>query len=226
MRKKTFIPGSYKLFVVWYQNYARKLAEYATLFGFDTATVQQAANDALAAAYGLQIIEIFKHELNERVKFKDMFYDGPLGTVLTIPTMPTLPTAPTVIPIAGLLKRTFNQVKRIKGHPSYTEEIGMDFGIIGAETFFDINTYKPNLKVKNLTGTRKIEFTKGQTDGVNVYCKVTGTDSWMFLARDTVSPYVDNRSFPQPTKLDYMVRGVVNDEEIGLESDTVTIITK
>ncbi len=168
-----------------------------------------------------------KNEQKERVKFKNLIRDGSADSpTTTYPALPTAPIAPSVTPKPGVFARIKKLVKKIKAHPAYTKAIGEDLGIEGGVIIFEFDTYKPKLKVKTLMGSRKLEFSKNQTDGVNVYSKLTGVDTWTFLARDTNSPYIDNRQFSQPTRIDYMVRGVVNDEEIGLESDTVSVVTK
>jgi len=53
-----------------------------------------------------------------------------------------------------------------------------------------------------------------------------GQTTWIKLAMDTSSPYIDGRPLAQAGVAEvreYMLRGVVNDEAIGLDSDILSI---
>jgi hypothetical protein len=48
----------------------------------------------------------------------------------------------------------------------------------------------------------------------------------VFLARDTNSPYVDNRPLADASKPEmrrYMAKFVIGDQEVGYESDAITV---
>lgn len=212
---------------LWLNEFTVKLAPIATTLGVTTAEMTQTQQDNQVFSYAVDSVITAKNEQQERVKFKNLIRDASADSpTTTYPALPTAPLPPTATPKPGVFARIKKLVKKIKAHPAYTKAIGEDLGIEGSVIFFDMENYKPKIKVKVLMGSRKIEFSKSQTDGVNIYSKITGSDTWTFLARDTNSPYIDNRQFSQPTSLDYMVKGVVNDDEIGLESDTVTVVTR
>lgn len=121
------------------------------------------------------------------------------------------------------LLRPLNQ--RIKATAGYNETIGDQLGINGTDDGFDFATYKPGLKATVFSGNITLEFSKGGTDGVNIYTRLQGEGAWAFLARDTRSPYIDNRPLTTPGQAEtreYQCRGVIDDEEIGLMSDAVT----
>lgn len=111
----------------------------------------------------------------------------------------------------------------IKVSLDYTEEIGREFDIIGAEDPFDPDTFKPVLELKKKDHGVEISFNKSQTDGVNIYRKMQGETDFTFLSRDTNSPYIDNKDIVSPIKIEYYAMAVIDDEEIGLESDTAKI---
>ena len=72
-------------------------------------------------------------------------------------------------------------------------------------------------------------FDKSISQGVNLYCQRGSETTPSFLARDTNSPYVDNRPLlvaGQPETRTYTAIYVVNDEEIGLVSDAVSVVCK
>lgn len=119
--------------------------------------------------------------------------------------------------------RTLAQM--IKASPDYTDEVGREFDIIGAENPFDPNTFKPVLTLRRVSNGVEISFTKSLTDGVNIYRRLDKTtDDWQFLARDTKSPYIDTHGMDNHATYQYMAWAVISDEQIGLQS-AVQIIT-
>jgi hypothetical protein len=96
----------------------------------------------------------------------------------------------------------------------------------GSAVNFDPNTYKPVLKVTVEADVVKVGFTKKGVDGVAIYTRLRGTAAWRKLAMDTLSPYFDNSPLAQAgvaEKREYMGRGVLHDQEIGVDSDIVAI---
>lgn len=54
-----------------------------------------------------------------------------------------------------------------------------------------------------------------------------GQTAWTLLGMDTSSPYIDGRPLAVPTApevREYMLRGVISDAEVGLDSDVLSII--
>ena len=49
-------------------------------------------------------------------------------------------------------------------------------------------------------GVVELDFDKSINDGVNIYAKRDGDAEFVFLARDTASPYIDNRPLLVATK--------------------------
>ena len=118
--------------------------------------------------------------------------------------------------------------KRVQGHRNYTEALGIQLGIVGAEDSTDMTVAQPVLVANPLPhGAVEIAFNKSKADGVNLYSQRDGDSGIVFLARDTSSPYVDNRPLLVPGKPEVRkYRGiyVVNDAEVGLTSDDVTAV--
>lgn len=72
----------------------------------------------------------------------------------------------------------------------------------------------------------ELDFSKSKSDGVNIYSRREGEAAFSFLARDTASPYVDNRPLAvagKPEVREYKAVYVLNDAEIGQFSDEVVI---
>jgi len=129
----------------------------------------------------------------------------------------------------GLIATLRLNVPRIKSSPKYTEDIGKTLDIVGEEIVIDPDTMKPVLEVNLLAGLPEIKWVKDYSEGVNIYAKRGNETEFSFLARDNVSPYTDNRPNLEPGKpeeREYYAFYIFEDEEKGLESDTVKITIK
>jgi len=120
-------------------------------------------------------------------------------------------------------------VRRIKAHPSYTTAIGAQLGIEGPDVAVDLSEAKPTLTATpQMSGLVVIDFVKDQSDGVNLYSRRGAETAFTFLARDTASPYIDNR-LPlvagQPERRHYMAMYVLDDDEVGLPGDELAVTT-
>ena len=222
MRKKPFLPKSYKYFVIWIQNFARKIIDHATTLDIDAATVTQITNDAYLCGYALQVTEIYKHELSETVKFRKLLYNGDPGLVLGYPVAPVMPVLPgPPVPKAGVVQRVSKVAKEIKLHPNYTEAIGMDLGIIGSEQVIDWSEQVPVLKLKLQSNSVRIDFDKGLSDGIRIYSRRGDETEWTFLDVDANPPYYDKRKNLVTGKgetREYKAIFILKDQEAGMES--------
>ena len=91
---------------------------------------------------------------------------------------------------------------------------------------FDPSTYKPQFTVEVLGGLITLKFKKKGVDGVAIYGRLCGALGWTKLGTDTSSPYIDGRPLAvpgEPEFREYMLRGMIDDDEIGLESDVVCL---
>ena len=110
----------------------------------------------------------------------------------------------------------------IKNDPAYTDAVGKDFDIIGAEREIDVDTSKPMLQAKKVPHGWEFSFgLESYFSGVNIYRKRPDQDKFHYLATDTRSPYVDNQEMENGTK--YYAYFILGDTEVGQESDIVTI---
>jgi hypothetical protein len=118
-------------------------------------------------------------------------------------------------------------VRRIKSAPTYTEALGALLGIIGPEDTTDLATSKPLLQgVDKHGGVAEIGFNLLTSEGVNIYSQRDGDTEFKFLARDTCSPYVDNRPLlvaGKPELRRYKAIFVVGDQEVSQFSDDLTV---
>ena len=116
----------------------------------------------------------------------------------------------------------------LAAHPAYTAAYGQQLGIIGPDDTClrrdgrdygrqatDIGTAKPNL---SSTDTARRD--------VSLYSKRDGDADFLFLARDTATPYIDNRPLltaGKPEIREYKAMFALSDEEIGLFSAELVV---
>ena len=124
-------------------------------------------------------------------------------------------------------KRARALAGRIKKHPAYTVALGALLGIIGAEDTTDLAGVPPVISGSDRTGgVVQIDFNKSTSDGVNIYSKRDGDVDFVFLARDTQTPYVDNRALKvagKPELREYKAMYVLGDDEIGIFSHELVV---
>jgi len=117
--------------------------------------------------------------------------------------------------------------RQIKAGAGYTDALGALLAIVGADDSTDLTSLKPTLTGTDQTGgVVVLDFPKLRTDGVNIYLFDETTGKYVFLARDTVASYVDNRPLRDPAKPElrrYTAVYVVGDEEVGQFSDEVVV---
>lgn len=97
----------------------------------------------------------------------------------------------------------------------------------GAEEDFDPTNYKPVIKVSVEGSYIRLDFAKKGVDALIIYTRLRGETGWTKLARDSASPYIDTRPLTTPAvpeTREYMAMGEVNDVEVGLPSDIVSIV--
>lgn len=119
-------------------------------------------------------------------------------------------------------------IRNWKTNPAYAASgIEGSLKLKGAESGFDPSTFKTVLKLSIVGGQIRVDFTKEKCDSVAVYCRLRGTQGWTKLGTDSRSPYYDTAPLANPNvpeTREYMGMGVIDDVEIGLPSDIVSIV--
>jgi hypothetical protein len=221
----SFLPVSDGDRLAWLTNFKNKIGGYATTFGITAAEVTAVTNDHSMYQYlvqGVENVKLFMHALIALRRSLRASSQSPMGT---IPAMPSLGTAPAAVQ-TGIFARVNALVYRIKHHASYTTAIGQDLDIITPVSTFNPATIKPELTVKLDSGYPVIRYVKGEADGIKLY--VDRRDSNGFVELDTVlkTKYIDGQALPPSTNnvtWDYKAKYIIGGDEIGLESDVVTI---
>jgi len=119
-------------------------------------------------------------------------------------------------------------VRRIKAHAAYTVAIGEQLGIVAPEgqPTGDGVPDRPDLKAVSVKRNEVvIAFAKHGHTGVQIETRRGGETAYTFLARDTVSPYVDTRPnlTDGPESREYIAQFLDNDDIVGEVSDTLKV---
>src|SRR6266404_3598440 len=202
MPKSDFIPRTDSDFLVWHDQFKTSVLAQAATFGLVAADTTPITND----------------NTDIHAKVTNMVTTGNIA----IQAVADKNTSR-----ANANKHARALAARIKAHPAYTPALGSLLGVVGAEDTTDLTTSKPTMAGADQTGgVVQLDFDKSISDGVNIYAKRGDEPDFTFLARDTASPYIDNRPLLVATKpelREYKCVYVLNDEEIGLFSDDVVV---
>lgn len=187
--KAYYLPTSDQDRKVWLDNFRLKLATHAATVGVSPATVTSVTDDANMWNYILGEVATFTAEKEERVEYKNLLRGGNENNPM--PAAPGLPPAVVAPPVvkAGIFTRISKLVQVIKNHPAYTDSIGTDLGIIGADQLHDPDTLKPLLTGAQLAEGVKVGWHKRFADSIDIY--VDRGAGFIFLANDTHPPYID-----------------------------------
>ncbi len=225
MAKDDWLPSREDELLPWFNNFNTKLPGYAVTLDLSAGDLAAVAADSAMVPFAINGVAIFKAEQREWVDFKNLELYGPVGgPTPAVPTVPTTTDPALVAP--GIIRRIRDLVLRIKAHPNYTEVIGEDLGIIGAEQT-EPDQVKPDGQAQALPNHEvRITFVKRGHDGVDVESQRAAETAWTYLAFDGFSPYVDNRpplTASQPEERRYRLRYRDSDVPVGEYSDIFVV---
>ena len=115
----------------------------------------------------------------------------------------------------------------IKSQSTYSDGQGFYLDIAGKNISLDLSVSYPELNGKYLAdGVVVLNFSKYNSDGVNIYSMREGDTEWTLLHRASISPFMDVRPLLQlgePESRRYSAIYILNNEEIGGYSHEVII---
>lgn len=214
--------------IVWLRNFRNKIPYYQATLGYvaDDITAVQADCDRLVWLYETfqEAAQSFAQSVTAHIR---LLQNGS-GNALVAPPAFSLPASPTppanVLP--GAFKRLTNFIRNLKTRPGYTDPIGQDLGIVGAEQPApDAQTTKPAIKAVLVTGGHvEIQWKKLSFTGVRIEVD-RGNNQWVFLAIDTEPHYVDTLTPAPGTAAVWKYRAIYlqGDQPFGQWSDTASI---
>ena len=223
MAKKSFMPaddGGKRTFL---NTFAAELPLHSAAVGVTAAEVTQTTADAAFFGYLVDSRNAYDAKTQEWTAYKNTARDG--GTLGTLPAAPVLTTpTPAVVP-SGIFVRISSLAARIKKHPAYTDAIGQDLGIVGADQTIDPTTMKPVLDLSLQAGHPNVGWTKSGMDSIEIWAD-RGTGTFVFMTIDTSPNSLDTFALPAPgasAVWKYKAIYRLNDEQVGSWSDVATI---
>ncbi len=226
--KKYYLPTGDAERLAWLTNFEGKISGYASGLGITGTEVTDITKYLAMLKYVLSMDDAVITFKQDVTKFKTLLMIAPIGSVLGAVPVLTLGAAPTITP-AGIFTIIAGIVARIKASGNYTEAIGEDLKIIGADIIIDLSGLKPALKLKLEVGNPKIKYKKNRMDGLNLYRDNDGS-GFKFLKFITKATYLDEEALPTGVTtavVKYMGIYVKNDIQVGIPSDEAKItVTK
>jgi hypothetical protein len=222
MSKAYFIPADEPGKRAWLNNFSSKLPADGPTVGVTAAEITQTTADALYFGFVCDAHNQHTQTTRDWTAYKTALRSG--GSLGAMPTTPALGVPPPAVP-PDIFGRASALASRIKKHPAYTDAIGQDLGIIGAEQTVDPTTMKPILVLSLQAGHPNVGWTKSGMDSLEIWVD-RGTGTFAFLTIVTSTNYLDNAALPAAgasAVWRYKAIYRLNDEQVGSWSDVATI---
>jgi hypothetical protein len=223
MPKDFYMPKDDGGKVPWLSNFAGKINTYAGTVGVTAAEVTQTQQDNVFWAYVVDAKNKLAQYAQDWTAYKNHARDG--DALGAMPTAPVLAPAPTLVP-PDIFGRIAALVARIKKHPGYTEAIGNDLDIIGAEQTMDPSTMKPVLKLSLQAGHPNVGWKKQGMDAIELQVDRGDGKGFVPLAIDSIPDYRDTAELPAAgASVVWKYRAIyrLSDERVGQWSDIASI---
>ncbi|MCX6900481.1 MAG: hypothetical protein NT105_17515 [Verrucomicrobia bacterium] len=229
MKRQKYYPARIDSQITWLLNFSAKLPGYETPLGLPSAHVDACVASCKYLVYVLQLwlpaVRTFGLAATEAA---DLLASGEGSAAVPLPvfTLPPLPEGVVAVPPGVLTPRLFALVALIKASPGYTDTIGLDLGIVGADPAVGtVPEVTAEVQAGDTCQNVALAFVKHGHTGVYVESK-RGNGPWEFLATDTFSPYLDTRTLlvaGTPEVRQYRLRYWDKGEPVGEWSDIVTV---
>jgi hypothetical protein len=197
MKRQRYFPYRIGDQIVWLTNFYTKLPGYEETLGLGSATVTACVASCKFLVYVLQLwLSAVRTFGLAATNTADTLAHGTGPDAIELPTFtaPAPPTGVVPVPPGVLTPRLFDLVQQIKVASGYTEAIGLDLGVVGADP---VGSTAPDFTAEaksTPTGPQvTLDFTKHGHTGVYIE-SMRGTTDWEFLATDTFAPYLDTRA--------------------------------
>ncbi|MEI7733365.1 MAG: hypothetical protein WCO56_27590 [Verrucomicrobiota bacterium] len=197
-----FVPKTRKLRYPWYKKLAESVDAETSKFGADPADVAVFKEQVQGLVTRLEATDALAAALRGARKAE------------LVEEREALPK----------LRAVVRHWKTLKGFPASGSEAAL--GLKGQAAAFAPATYKPVIRVRIAAGRIRIGFAKRGVTGLAFYMRLRGVAEWRKLGVDTRAPFWDDTPLAQPgvpEVREYMARGMINDDEVGVESDIVSV---
>jgi hypothetical protein len=226
MSATSYLPVAETDRVIWLNNFSNRLNQYRQALGITTAEVSSYVADAAMFAYIIQLHDASTQYAQALSSIKRNLRSASQQVAMpALPTLPNIGTAPATVN-SGIFNRVVQLVGRIKVHAAYTTAMGQDLGIVAPVVPFDPNTMQPNLKMSLEAGYPKLSWKKGEADGTKIYVDRRDNLGFVLLKQTVKNTFLDTEALPANTysvTWDYKARFMLDDDEVGLFSQTLSI---
>ncbi len=240
MKRQRYYPTLLSEQGAWNGNFADKLPQYVTSLGLPPAAAAATIADARYLQYMLsQWLRDVRTYSQAATQALTQLETGTGSTPYVLPIFsppqlpPGDPTAtppiPATVPVPpGALNRLFDFVQVIKRSPGYTEAIGEDLGIIGAEDTTVYTAPDFTIAVEMGSGCQcvKLRYHKRGHYAVAIHSRRGTEADFTVLAVSSTSPYEDERPLlvpGQPEVRYYKMRFWDSGSENGEWSDVASV---
>jgi len=203
-KKKDFMPGGDAEFQSWHDQHKRGAEEISATLGITAEDLAELAADNELVHDKIRIAM----EASAAAKAANGEKDDALAKVKS---------------------HVRKLARRVRGHRDFTEALGLHLRIVAGEDSTDMKAAQPKLRGRALPHSQvEISFEKSRSEGVDIYGQREGDADWVFLGRDTFSPYLDERPplvAGQPEIRHYKAVYVVKDKPVGRFSNEISVVT-
>ena len=224
------IPRSEDARKAWCDNMILKFPPLREQLGFSEDEEKAFLDDVRMVNYVITASQSVAAESKARTAYKKQMLDGTAdgGNALPLP-LNTLPAPPAVLVPPGVIGRIRAFIQRIKTQPNYTDAIGEQLQIVGTKSDdLNIETAKPSFKGASSVGKVRLDWIKGEFDGVVIEGQRGAETVFSLLDKDFKPPFEDlrpNLVAGQPETRRYRMIYLLNDAVAGIYSDEVVVTT-
>jgi hypothetical protein len=226
MSSSSYIPAGDAERVIWLNNFASRLPQYASALGLTPAEVASVQRDAAMFAYIVQMQDAAHQYWTSLSGLKRQLRSSPQQ--IAAPALPAAPSAgtPPAAVSSGIFNRVILLVARIKQCSAYSPTMGQDLNIIPPVNVFNPGDMIPDLNIRLDAGHPLLKWKKGIADGIQLYVDRRDNEGFVQLARTVHISYLDVMALPAnifTATWDYKARFVIGDDEVGQFSQVISI---
>jgi len=198
----SYLPRSDSSLLIWLGNFQNTLATQAKALSVATSELKPALDGAKDLSAAIQVDEQKYAEWQAAVAYTADVKTQALIEIQRI-------------------------IDRLRATPGFTEEHAKAMMAVPRRPQpMLLGSHKPAIRGSFAGGKVRLRWTRGALDGIHVYGRQQGETTWQLLGRDNRPPYDDPRPLPPNSSVEvreYRAIGVVDDQEVGLPSDIVTV---
>ncbi len=224
MAKTYYLPKDDSGKAALLEHFRDTIPGYSAVLGLPAADLSAQAADAAYFRWLVNECLSSRAYAQAITAWRDSLRDGDTPASPQAPVPPSAP-APAAVP-TGIVPRFLALVKRIKGHPAYTEAVGESLKLVGDEAAGpDAETAQPDLTgAKVVADGVRIPWKKGAFDGIRIEVDRADGKGWTFLAIDTRPDYADTEPFPASGAVwKYRAIYLLDDRKAGQWSAAVSV---